>query len=570
MNITCSFADSVLVIFMALYIRKLIDASLSTRKDQGFATEIIIFLVLVLIGGVILFLRSYSIGQVSANVMYDLRSRLYEHIEKLPISFIEKHHTAELFSSATNDISKIEGFLSYKLSRIIYIPAAFITTFSYMLAIRWNLLVVSLVIIPVVIGVSLLIVKSVGQMTYQLQSMIGESNSVVQDAISGMHILKAYNLKDRLLERYRGIVKKSVDKGMAIILRIAVMRPLLHVLKQAPSLLCVTFGGYLIVERQMTPGQLLSFLYLMNILVGIITDIPDLIGEANRFNGTYKHLCEILDHPIEYAEDAGGLSEDFSLNDSHASPDSSEVPVKVNSVSFSYDGETEILKKLDFSIEKGSFTAIVGPSGSGKSTLFKLLCGYYAPSSGTVEISGKTTQTSNLSYIRSQISLVSQEPHLFPVSIAENILYGNLGAGMDEIIAASRAANAHEFIMELPSGYDTLAGEKGSRLSGGQQQRISIARAIIKGAPIMLFDEPTSALDSHSDTLIQETVEKLKGEKTILVIAHRLSTIKNADEIIVLKEGQIEEKGTHKELMEKNGLYRQLYMKQYSMEGSFE
>lgn len=148
MNITCSFADSVLVIFMALYIRKLIDASLSTRKDQGFATEIIIFLVLVLIGGVILFLRSYSIGQVSANVMYDLRSRLYEHIEKLPISFIEKHHTAELFSSATNDISKIEGFLSYKLSRIIYIPAAFITTFSYMLAIRWNLLVVSLVIIP--------------------------------------------------------------------------------------------------------------------------------------------------------------------------------------------------------------------------------------------------------------------------------------------------------------------------------------------------------------------------------------------------------------------------------------
>ncbi len=550
-NIAGALADSVIVLLIAYYVRKLIDTALSSDRGQGLIPQIVVFAVLVFLGVMILWVRTYSTGIIGANVMYNLRSQLYNHIGKLSISYVESHHSAETVSSATNDVSKIENFLSFKLSRILYIPGAFVTTFIYMLIIKWNLLLFSFIVIPVVITISFLIVRLLDQYTYQLQDLIGESNSIVQDTISGIHILKSYNLKSRMMARYSENVEKTVEKGMKIVLRIASMTPLLYVLRTAPSILCIIFGGYLIVLNEMTPGQLVAFLYLLNILVGIVVDIPDLAGEVNKATGTVRHVLDVLSQPVESAEENRVLA-DLSKN-----------PVDVKCVSFSYDQKVNALENIDFSVKKGSITALVGPSGSGKSTLFKLLCGYYPPREGVIEIYGIRIDYKNLSSIRSQISLVTQDPYLFPVSVAENISYGRPGADMDEIIEASKAANAHEFIMELPEGYDTMVGERGTRLSGGQKQRISIARAILKGAPILMFDEPTSALDNQSEALIQQAVENLKGDKTILVIAHRLTTIKNADEIIVFNEGKIVEKGTHSKLMEKGGFYKQLYLKQY-------
>ena len=559
MNVAGVLFDSVVAILIAHYARKLIDTALSPSGGQGLIGAIISFAVLIPVAVLALYVRTYSAGRISASIMYDLRSRLYKHIEKLPVPYLENHHSAETASSATNDVSKIENFLSFKLSRIIYIPAAFIITFTYMLVLKWNLLLFSFIVIPIVMMLSFLIISSLGQLTHQLQGLIGESNTIAHDAISGMHILKSFNLKNWMSARYSEVVEKTVEKGMHIVMRIASMTPLLYVLRQAPSILCILYGGYLIVHKQMTPGELLAFLYLLNILVGIIVDIPDLMGEINKAAGTVQHVLEIFDQPVE---DTEGCAEqgDFSKD-----------PFTVKNVSFGYDGSTKVLSNLDFKVRKGSITALVGPSGSGKSTLFKLLCGYYAPLEGTMELFGSkissntsnSTSNSNLTFCREQISIVTQDSYLFPVSIAENISYGRPGARKDEIVAASKAANLHDFVMELPDGYDTVAGERGARLSGGQKQRIAIARAILKGSPILMLDEPTSALDNQSEALIQEAIEKLKGDKTILVIAHRLTTIKNADEVLVLKGGSIIERGTHTELIEKGGFYKQLYLKQY-------
>jgi len=551
LNITGGLLDSVIALFIAYYMSKLIDTALSSYKGQDLVITAIIFATLIPFAVSIVYLRTYSAGRISANIMYALRSRLYSHIEKLPISYLENNDSAKMISSATNDTSKIENFFSFKLSRIIYVPVGFITTFIFMLFVKWNLLLFSFIVIPVVMTISFFIVKSLGQLSHQLQGLIGDSNSIVYDTISGMPILKSFNLKGRLFTKYSEVVNLTVKKGMRIVLRIASITPLLYILRQAPSILCIIYGGYLIVQKQMTPGELLAFIYLLNILVGIIVDIPDLMGEMSKTAGVARHVLEILELPLENEEESTGLT-DFNKD-----------AIVVKDVSFSYDENTNVLDNLNFNISRGSIVALVGPSGSGKSTLFKLLCGYYAPQKGRIEMFGNKINGCNLSFCREQISLVTQDSYLFPVSLAENISYGRPGAGIDEIIAASKAANIHEFIMELPEGYDTVAGERGARLSGGQKQRIAIARAILKGSPILMLDEPTSALDNQSEALIQDAIENLKGDRTILIIAHRLTTIKNADEILVLKSGNIVERGTHEELVEKGGFYKQLYMKQY-------
>lgn len=561
-NIAGAFFDSVLVILIAFYMREIIDTALMAHGGEKLASKIAVFAILVSASLVVMYVRTYSAGRISTNIMFDLRSHLYNHIERLPVSYMDKHHTGELFSSAINDVLKIENFINFKLGRALYIPPAFIITFSYMLSFRWNLLLVSLVVTPLVILGSMLIVRTIGQSTYKIQTIVGASNAVIQDAISGIHILKSYNLKNKFLDKYSKYVYEAFEKSLDIIRRSALISPLLHVLKQVPSLVCVVYGGYLIVIKQMSPGELLAFVYLLNILVGLIADIPDLIGEVIKLDGAYGHLKEILDSPVE------GIFETKSeCKGIYTEPLQNPDPICMHSVSFGYEGGKEIVKELSFTIKKGSITAFVGPSGGGKSTIFKLICGFYPPSGGTIEIFGTPISSKELLYIRSQISLVTQDAYLFPVSAAENISYGRPEAGMDEIIAAAKAANAHDFIMELPSGYDTMVGERGTRLSGGQKQRISIARAILKGAPILLFDEPTSALDNQSEALVQDALEKLRRDKTILIIAHRLSTIKNADEIIVINEGSLEEKGTHNQLMEKGGFYKQLYLKQFASNG---
>ncbi|MCX7923430.1 MAG: ABC transporter ATP-binding protein/permease [Clostridia bacterium] len=552
LNIACSFLEAVLVILVAYYMRKLVSVALAPEIHRELVPTIIIFLGLIPLGTLCLYVRNYSAGRISANTMFQLRNQLYSQIEKLPISYLESHHSAETVSHATNDVSKVENFLNQKLSRITYTPVGFIITFVYMLTIKWDLLLFSMIIIPATMAVSFWVAMSFDKLFNRFQELIGESNSVVHDTISGMPILKSFNLKDRLYDRYKQVVTKTLEKSLHIVMKISPLTPLEYILREVPRILCIIYGGNLIVQGHMTAGDLIAFLYLLGTLAGTMGSIPELVEELNKASGTMRHVMGILNEPIENAEECT------------AKMDYSQKPINVRNIAFSYNDGTKVLDNLSFDINKGSIVALVGPSGSGKSTIFKLLGGYYPPQEGSIELFGNTINAKNLKVSRSQISIVTQDSYLFPVSIAENISYGHPGCTMEEITSAAKAANAHDFIMELPEGYDTVAGERGARLSGGQKQRIAIARAILRNTPILMLDEPTSALDNQSEVLIQEAIEKLKGEKTIIIIAHRLSTIKNADEVLVLKEGNIVERGTHEQLMEKGVLYRQLYLKQQS------
>jgi ABC-type multidrug transport system fused ATPase/permease subunit len=269
-----------------------------------------------------------------------------------------------------------------------------------------------------------------------------------------------------------------------------------------------------------------------------------------------ERIFEILDQPVE-----NGHYRDFQ-------PVTDAPALAFKLVSFQYNGDAKILDEFSFSLDKGKIAALVGSSGCGKSTVLKLLCGFYRPQSGQVHIGGNDIFQSDMRDARKQVSLVSQETYLFPTTIAENIAYGRLGATEDEIIAAAKAANAHDFISAQPDGYETQVGEWGTKLSGGERQRIALARAILKDAPILLLDEPTSALDAQSEAIVQEALDRFMLGRTVLVVAHRLSTIKNVDEIVVLDEGRLQERGTHEQLMGSDTRYRRLYLKQTDREAS--
>jgi ABC-type multidrug transport system fused ATPase/permease subunit len=313
-------------------------------------------------------------------------------------------------------------------------------------------------------------------------------------------------------------------------------------------------GGYLALTGRVTPGGLFAFMYLLHFLIEPLSSGPDLIAALRAATGTAGRIVEVMHRPVERAD--GQVFE----------ADPAKPAIRYEDVSFGYGEQTHVLDGVSFSISHHKMVALVGHSGSGKSTVLKLLCGFYEPRAGGVELYGRGLGEWNLESLRRQLALVAQDTYLFPASIAENISYGRPGATMGEIIEAAKMANAHRFILELPDGYSTLVGERGNRLSGGERQRIGIARAILKDAPILLLDEPTSALDTQSESLIQEALERFMQGRTVLVIAHRLSTIKHADEIFVLDGGRVAERGTHEDLIGQGGVYRQLYLKQFESE----
>jgi ABC-type multidrug transport system fused ATPase/permease subunit len=312
------------------------------------------------------------------------------------------------------------------------------------------------------------------------------------------------------------------------------------------------YGGYLAINGGITTGELFAFVFLVQYLIEPLTEIPQMFSQVRVATAAHERIRDVLDLPEERVK---GLP----VQD----PSSHDVVIECKDISFQYSEVSPVLQSVSFRVLRNQTIAIVGSSGAGKSTIFQLLCGHHQPQDGAIYFCGEDMQKLNLEEVRSRISIVSQDTFLFPDTIFENISYGNPDAAMEDIVSAAKAAFIHDFIMTLPDGYQTMIGERGIRLSGGQKQRVSIARAFLKKAPVLLFDEATSALDTESETSIQRNLSDIAGQCTMLVIAHRLSTIINADEIIVLHEGRIVERGSHPYLLEHGSRYRQLYRQQF-------
>ncbi|GLI08027.1 ABC transporter ATP-binding protein [Paenibacillus tyrfis] len=516
---------------------------------------ILMVLAMVLVGMPCKFMIKYASAKFSVSALRDLRNELADRFGDLTMSNVERRFTGDLVSRLTNNTAVLQNFFIQHFANLFYLPVVFIGALTLLLLTSWKLVLSSLVLMPLGIVLAALLNKPIQSYSAQLQEKISELNVVAQDAIGGIAIVKAFNMQAAFLKKYSLIMDEVIRQGLRMEKRYAAITPIGVALFSTPIILVIAFGGYLIAQGELSAGGIVLFLYLITFILQPISMLPTMISQIKEAAGAAQHLFEALDWPTERK---GSMN--LPVRPAAA-------PVRFEAVTFSYDGETKVLDGISFQVNEGETVAFVGGSGGGKSTLFKLLCGFYEPGpdgDGTIEVFGRPLSDWDPSELRARLSLVSQESYLFPATIAENIGYGRADATREEIVEAAKAAHAHEFIMQLPQGYETPLGERGGGLSGGQKQRIAIARAFLKDTPLLLLDEPTSALDSHSEALVQSALKSMMGGRTVLVIAHRLSTVRQADRIIVLDQGRIAESGTHDELLRHNGVYSKLYVQQFA------
>jgi ABC-type multidrug transport system fused ATPase/permease subunit len=550
LNIALSMAGIAVDLLIPYAFQNLMDIALSKQYDNFFKTYFFLLIFLVTVAVINSFTNSYCSARYITYSMRDIRSCISKHIQQMDVSFFEKYHTGDIISRLNNDTNSIQTLFG-NISSLVRQPLLFLFAFVYALTISYKLLLATLILMPLGMYLNNKLSKPLKEFSNKLYSQLAASNSLVHDTFEGIHILKSFNLKHLLIEKYKKSLQNILEWGKKIAVQNIYFIPLVNALYVIPLMTVNLFGGYLMLQNEISLGDYLVFIYIVGYLTGPINSINAIIAGTRTAEGSISRIAEILDYPEEHFGDG-----DFHENDC-------ETPIEFENVIFAYNEEKTVLNNFSIQIPKGKTIALVGPSGSGKSTVFKLLCGFYKPRQGRIKLLGKDLMEWDLKSARSQIALMSQDTYIFPQSLMENISYGCSGASNEEVVAAAEAANAHDFIMEMPEGYNTLVGERGSRLSGGQKQRIAIARTILKNSKILLLDEPSSALDLQSEKLVNDALEDFMKDRTVFVIAHRLSTIIKADLILVMDSGSIVETGTHEELLKHDGLYKQLYTKQF-------
>lgn len=546
--ISFSLLDVAVTITIPYMYKKIIDMIEHNNSDEVFSTYIGIIIILLLLGTFNIFMRILSSSRFTTNTIKDLRNNIAEHLQKLPYKQVRKYHSGDLASRVNDDVELIRNFL-IEASDFIYQPLIFICAVTYGLVISWKLLLVTMIVLALAMGLNNMSSKPLKKFSTKLQTLHGKANAMIQDTVNGMYIVKSYNLKKKFQTNYQMIQNQAYITEIAIVKRRLIIMTIQTLLMVVPIQLINLYGGSLTFSGELTIGEFGVFLAIITYLTHPVSKLISLISNVKVAEGGAERINELLSYPIEMPD----KNQDILIK-------KNGLAVEFNHVSFSYDDKHLVLKDINFKLQQNKTIALVGGSGGGKSTILNLLCGFYPANEGEIKVFGHDINHHNA--LRSQISMVTQDTHIYPTTIYENIGYGNRNATKEEITNAAKMANAHEFIMKLPNVYNTLLAERGANLSGGQKQRITIARAILKDAPILLFDEPTSALDQSSEKLINEALRTLTKDKSVIIVAHRFSIIKHVDEILVIDQGTIVERGTHDELMYLDGVYKILYLKQ--------
>lgn len=488
----------------------------------------------------------YASGSAATKILQEIKDEAVVHITRVTTEFMAKKHSGDILSRLTDDVNRVSNFVQNDLIPVITTPFLLVFYLVYLLYLNPLLFLISIVptILCLPLGASLTTKFKAGSKAYMQYS--ADVISASADMIGGMEIVKSYSLQDALLEDYQQSVQKMTDMAVHNDQNQYKGRAFWVLSGTLSSILCLVAGGWFCLQGKLSIGGLVAFFSLLPKMVDAINDMAGRFFNSKVALAAAERVFEILDTPVEPMGTAKSGMEDAPA-------------IEFKDVSFAYEEGVPVLDGISFKVPKGKTVALVGTSGGGKSTLLRLLCGFYQPRQGSILVEGIEFDDWNLEALRSRFSYVSQYAYLFPVSLRENIAMGKPKASEDEIRMAAKAANASGFISEFPQKYDTLAGERGLHLSGGQVQRISIARAILKDAPILLLDEATSALDMQAEAEVQKALDGLAKGRTTLVIAHRLSTIKNADYIIVIDHGKAAEMGTHEELMKQGKIYPRLY-----------
>ncbi|MBM3237232.1 ABC transporter ATP-binding protein [Candidatus Poribacteria bacterium] len=504
---------------------------------------------------------SYAMQWLGNRVIYDLRSQAYRHLQMLSLSFYSKNETGQLIARISEDTGRLRWFITESLREVVIDTLTIIGMCVILFYQDWQLAALTLIPLPILaFGVGYFGEK-MHRLFHRLWRRMSSITAILADTIPGVKVVKAFAAEDREVDRFNVVNKDVFDYSIRVAKLTLAYYPIMGFATFAGGIIVRWFGGRQIIIDQaagvpdpFTLGTLMLFIGYMMRFYG---PIQNLTRMNERFQGAAvaaDRLFEIMDADPEIKDTKHSI----------------ELPriegsIRFENVTFSYDGEKNALENISFEVKRGEMIGLSGPSGAGKSTLITLVCRFYDVTNGTIYIDGHDIRDIKLNLLREQIGVVLQEPFLFHGSIAENIAYGKPHATREEIIAAAKAANAHDFIVNFPDGYDTQVGERGVNMSGGERQRISIARAILKNPRILILDEATSSVDTETESAIQEAIERLVQGRTTFAIAHRLSTLRRANRLIILQDGRLEDMGTHEELLEREGLYKRLVNMQSSL-----
>ncbi|TWJ04923.1 ABC transporter fused permease/ATP-binding protein [Mucilaginibacter frigoritolerans] len=557
------FMSSLVGLAFPQFLGALIDAAQGKHKFSFLPGTLngigLVALVVLLAQAFVSFFRVIWFVQVAERSLADIRRDTYFKLITLPMNFFSNRRVGELNSRISADLSQIQDAITTTLAEMIRQLILLTGGITFLIIVSPKLTLTLLLMMPVLVVIAVVFGRFIRKLSRQAQDKLAESNTVVEETLQGIANVKAFVNEAFEAGRY--------NKNLRDVVKLAVKGAKFRGLFASFVVFClfgaivavIWYGSVMVNHHELTIGKLIQFVIYGVFVAASMGSFPELYGNMQKAVGASERVLEILDEE----------GEEVSINEAdNAIKQKIEGNLSFNNVVFAYPSRPEltVLKDISFDAAAGQKVAIVGPSGSGKSTMAALILQFYHPQSGFISFDGKPAADYSLTDIRNQVAIVPQDVMLFGGTILENIAYGKLSASKEEIIQAAQRANAHQFIMSFPEGYDTVVGERGVKLSGGQRQRIAIARALLKNPAILILDEATSSLDSESERLVQEALEELMKNRTSIIIAHRLSTIREADKIIVLEKGHIIESGNHQELISnEQGLYRYLSSLQFEV-----